>query len=37
MNLFSTLIGEELDAFFAEWLDDTHRPERIQDDGLVVP
>jgi hypothetical protein len=27
--------GEELDAFFTEWLDDTDRPARTADNGLV--
>jgi aminopeptidase N len=29
--------GEELDGFFAEWLDDTDKPARTEDNGLVVP
>jgi aminopeptidase N len=29
--------GEELDAFFEEWLDDTDKPERTEDNGLVIP
>ena len=33
--LAETVSGEELDAFFAEWLDDTDRPARTADNGLA--
>jgi aminopeptidase N len=33
--LAETVSGEELDSFFTEWLDDTDRPARTADNGLV--
>jgi aminopeptidase N len=33
--LAETVSGEELDAFFTEWLDDTDRPARTADNGLI--